>query len=141
MRFFATWALRRPLRMRPIFRQALRDRAGAALAAIEVERIAGPVLVIAGGDDQLWPSADAARAVLRRLREHGHPYADEHLDYPGAGHFVCLPYALPGVPPITRLSAGPAFSIDFGGTAEANAQASRDSWAHILRFLCDADLS
>jgi dienelactone hydrolase len=137
VRFFAAYALRRPLRQRAMFRGALRNRAAVRDATIPVERIGGPVLLISGRDDQLWPSDDACRAVLRRLREHQPGYPDRHLSYRGAGHFVSFPYALPGLPPMTRLTVGPKLTIDFGGTAAANHAACLDSWAQIRLFLAD----
>jgi len=36
---------------------------------------------------------------------------------------------------MTRMSPVPVFTMDFGGTAEANAASARDSWPEILRFL------
>jgi dienelactone hydrolase len=40
-------------------------------ALIPAELIPGPVLLIAAGADRVWPSAPMARALSRRLREHG----------------------------------------------------------------------
>jgi hypothetical protein len=36
---------------------------------------------------------------------------------------------------MTRMSPVPVLTMDFGGTAEANAASARDSWPEILRFL------
>jgi dienelactone hydrolase len=133
--FLANWILRRPMRQRAMFQRLLADREVAAKAAIEVERIAGPVLLISGQDDQLWPSDVFAQRVIQRLREHQHPYPNRQLSYPGAGHFVCFPYGLPTLPPFTRLSPVAGLTIDFGGTAPANAAAAQQSWRAILDFL------
>jgi dienelactone hydrolase len=135
--FMTVWLLGRPLRLAANFTRALRGEAAAARAAIEVERIRGPVLVISGSDDQLWPSDEFAGRVMARLREHGHPYQDQWLRYPGAGHFVCFPYALPTLPPMTRMSPAPRMVIDFGGTAAANARSATESWARIRAFLAE----
>jgi dienelactone hydrolase len=138
VRFFAAWTLRRPFRQRSMFERALRDRDQVERASIEVERIDGPVLLISGGRDALWPADRFGDDVLRRLRVHGHRYPVRHLRYADAGHFVCFPYGLPSLPPMTRLGVHPRLTIDFGGTAAANAAASRESWAEILGFLADA---
>jgi dienelactone hydrolase len=98
----------------------------AQTAAIEVEKIQGPILLISGGDDQMWPSSDMGRAIMDRLKANGHTFNDQHLEYPEAGHSIFLP-ALPG-----GTSEG---SMVFGGTREANAQASNDSWEKVLLFL------
>lgn len=132
---YSVFLLRRPLRLRPVFERLLRRRDDVAAATIEVERIAGPVLLVSGTADELWPSFRFGELIMGRLREAGHPYADEHLTYEGAGHFTCFPYALPSLPPMTRMSPIPRFTMDFGGTAAANAAAARDSWPEILRFL------
>ena len=55
-------------------------------ALLPAELIPGPVLLIAAGADQVWPSAAMARALSRRLREHGDPHGHTVLGYPEAGH-------------------------------------------------------
>lgn len=57
-------------------------------AAIPVERITGPVLLVCGESDIIWPSCPYAQAVDQRLSSHGDPYPHELLSYPGAGHDV-----------------------------------------------------
>jgi acetyl esterase/lipase len=135
LQFYAVFVFRRPLRLRPVFERLLRKHDQVAAATIHVERIKGPVLLISGSGDELWPSQRFAELVMGRLSEEERPYADEHLRYPGAGHFVCFPYALPSLPPMTRMSPVPVFTMDFGGTRAANAGSARDSWPEILRFL------
>jgi dienelactone hydrolase len=133
--FYSVFVFRRPLRLRPVFEALLRKHDLVAAATIQVERIKGPVLLISGTADELWPSERFAEIVMARLRENEHPYPDKHVRYAGAGHFVCFPYALPSMAPMTRMSPVPVFTMDFGGTAEANAASARDSWPEILRFL------
>jgi dienelactone hydrolase len=66
-------------------------------ALIPVERASGPVLLIAAGADQVWPSAPMARALSARLCQHGDPHGHTVLDYPDAGH--SLGYLIPRLPP------------------------------------------
>jgi pimeloyl-ACP methyl ester carboxylesterase len=40
---------------------------------IPVERIDGPVLLVSGTDDRLWPSSDATDAITTRLHQARHP--------------------------------------------------------------------
>ena len=42
--------------LRPAFESSLDDASAAAAAAIPVEKIAGPLMLISGTDDQVWPS-------------------------------------------------------------------------------------
>jgi pimeloyl-ACP methyl ester carboxylesterase len=100
-------------------------------ARIPVEQIRGPVLVIAGGDDKLWPSPVMARQIINRLREHRHPYADRILLYPNAGHSIDYPFGPSGF----TVAAG---ILLLGGTPEANAHADIDSWPQTIAFLHSA---
>ena len=58
-------------------------------ATIPVERIGGRVVLVAGGDDQVWPAADFADAIATRRQQHG--LATEIVSNPQAGHRTVLP--------------------------------------------------
>ncbi len=73
------------------------DDPGAAAARIPVERFNGAVMLISGGDDQLWPSDVYADQIMAALRSDRAPHA--HLNYPAAGHLV---FDLPYVPAETE---------------------------------------
>ena len=51
-------ALRRPVMFRNLFRAGLRNKVAVASAAIPVEQIAGPILLVSSGDDHVWPAAE-----------------------------------------------------------------------------------
>ena len=103
-------------------------------ATIPVEKIQGPVLLISGKDDQLWPSTDWSEIAINRLAEHNHPYPYEHLAYDDAGHWIGVPYwPTTGRDSFTHSVTGTQFSV--GGTAVADAFASADAWEHLLDFL------
>ena len=55
-------------------------------AAIPVEKIHGPVLLISGKADQLWPSTPMADAVMARLDARRFAWPHTHLAYDNAGH-------------------------------------------------------
>jgi dienelactone hydrolase len=114
----------------------LQDEAAVAPATIPVERIAGPVLLVTGQDDQAWPSPVFAERVMACLDRHGFPHPHRHLSYAGAGHAIGLPHAhgLPYVPTYGRAPAtGPVFA--FGGNPRDDAFANADSWRQVLQFL------
>jgi dienelactone hydrolase len=111
-----------------VYRQALDDPAAAA-AAIPVERINGPVMLISGNNDQLWPSSYMAEQVMARLRTFHHAFVDRHLAYDGAGHGIGFPYE-----PTTQLAVG---AISFGGNPAGTARAAREHWPKLLQFLAD----
>jgi dienelactone hydrolase len=100
-------------------------------AIIPVERIAGPVLLVAGGSDRLWPSLEMADRIIARLRAAQHPYNDRLLAYPDAGHPIGLPYQF--------AAAELAHSaIALGGSPAVNEAASEDAWPKIVQFFRDA---
>ena len=124
-----------PVRLTPGFLAALEDADAVAAAEIPVERINGPVLLISGTDDAVWPATPLSEFAVRRLRAHGHPHAVEHLIYEGAGHVIGPP--VPGLTFDITHAVHPIIRLDFafGGTVAKNIAASHDSWAQILQFL------
>ena len=123
-----------PIRLTPGFLAGLSDEAAVTAAEIPVERINGPVLLISGSDDQVWPSSILAEVAVRRLRRWQHPFSIEHLCYEGAGHLIGPPH--PYAPFGTTHFVHPLLGQDFemGGTPELNAQASKDSWKRVVAF-------
>ena len=101
----------------------------ADLARIEVERIQGPVLLVSGGDDKIWPSQDFSDAVMKRLidKSHAARYDDRHLAYPLAGHFA-------GGPP-NDFAISQEWRTQAGGSDAADLHAQRSSWRAMLSFM------
>ena len=102
---------------------------------IPVTYVAGPVLAIAGGADEVWLSRASAELIMERLDDARVTAVHEALIYPNAGHNVgTFPY----------LGRGTSFVRDtgaaeyMGGTREADAQARSDSWPKVLAFLAAA---
>jgi dienelactone hydrolase len=128
--------LRRPVKFRNLFRAALRNRGAVARAQIPVERTRGPILLISGGDDHVWPASRMAEMICAQLHAHNFAHSVEHLHYPKAGHELRYPF-LPTTARTTR-PAGLKFAISFGGTAEADAEAQKDAWRRALAFFRDS---
>ncbi|MGH2562085.1 MAG: acyl-CoA thioesterase/bile acid-CoA:amino acid N-acyltransferase family protein [Thermomicrobiales bacterium] len=123
-----------PFALTPGFLRTLEEEAALAReAAIPVERINGPVLLISGREDAMWPSTHFSELVMARLAEHRHPYPDRHLAYDGAGHMIGPPW----VPTTVSASVHPVSRrlFAYGGTAKGSAAARADSWPKILAFL------
>lgn len=118
----------RGISMLPLCEGGLRNRPAAERAAIAVERCRGPLLLVSGGDDRVWPAARMCETIVERLSRHGRGDRVRHLHYPAAGH-ILFPYARP---PDTRV---PHIAVDFGGTPEANRQAHCAVWPEIVRHL------
>ncbi len=116
--------------MRDMFLTTLNDRKHLEEATIPVEKTQGPILLISGDDDKMWPSTIFAERVMQRLYDQQHPFPDQHLHYEGAGHFVSFPYGYPYLPPCVKQIGG----LTVGGTVEDTAASVMDSWPKILAF-------
>ncbi len=98
-------------------------------ATIRVEDTQGPILLLAGADDQLWPSCVLADIAHQRLVASGH--AAQHDDvvhcFADAGHGAV---GLPGWSAVGSLQAWhPALQayLVLGGTVAGNGRAARDA--------------
>jgi dienelactone hydrolase len=98
---------------------------------IAVERIHGPVLLVAGGADQVWNSAYAVTAVRDRRRQHG-AAPTTAVTAVDAGHAVTI--AVPYLPEPTE-AAFDGLTLVSGGTREADARARTAAWAQLLALL------
>jgi dienelactone hydrolase len=90
--------------------------------------ISGPVLALAGGDDDLVPEAaqNASEIVFDLESEGSERHPGKELLYPDAGHAVgTFPYQ-----PITTAAMG-----TLGGTRAGDTAAQRAGWAAVLRLL------
>lgn len=100
------------------------DEDRTATATIPVERIAGELLLIAGHDDRVWPSAGFAAAIADRRTAHGQ--VTRVVSHPDAGHRLVLPGENP---------TSDGIRMARGGTPEADAELGRLAWPEIARVL------
>ena len=122
-----------PVSILPLYLKGLSNKEAVTLAAIAVENIQGPVLLISAQDDKLWPSTLMSEMVMQRLAQYQHPYANQHLSYAGAGHLIGVPY-MPAT--VTRSAfQNSGLILAYGGSPRTNAFADRDSWTKVLAFL------
>jgi hypothetical protein len=92
-------------------------------AAIPVERIA-QLLLVAGGDDQVWLSLGMAEAIRRRRDAHG--LTTTLVSDPDAGHRTVLPGEAP---------APGGVRTRRGGTDEADRRLGSAAWAGLEALL------
>jgi dienelactone hydrolase len=121
-----------PVSYAPAFRAAL-ARGYPDGAEIPVERARGPLLLVSGDDDAVWPAADLSRIVADRLDRLGSPEASAHLVLADAGHGLG---AAPNLP-VTSSIAHPVAPIRLalGGTPAGNGRGTQAAWQHTIRFL------
>jgi len=123
-------------RLTPVFQAAL-DAASAedlAAATTEVEQTHGPILMLGGEADALWPSCELAKISMDRLEAGGHATAnqDELVCFPDAGHFAPLP-GWPTTDSYAVESGG--YWLVLGGTPKGTAHAEREGLAKLRGFL------
>lgn len=93
---------------------------------IALDRVRGRVLAIAGGNDKMWDSDGAARAIASQRNASGASH--RQVTYPQAGHHVnWIPYGQPGQ------EGGRDGEVV--STSAADERARKDGWARVLEFL------
>lgn len=123
-------ATRTPVRQTPLFLEDLAHSTDPDKIAVPVEQIHGAVMLLAGADDQIWPSMMMAERIMARLRLHGHAYRDQSVTFADVGHPIPYVYL-----PTRGNWRNSPFAV--GGTPEGMAKAQADAWPQILRFLSD----
>lgn len=109
--------------------RALDNASAVERAAIPIERATGPLMLISGGDDHVWPAERICKMAIERMRGHGRAGDVVHLNYPEAGHGL-FPYSGP-----SGVAAGQAMRMDLGGTLEAAEAAHKDAWPRVAAHL------
>ena len=117
--------------MKPMFDNALTSADAHPDAAIPVEKINGPILLMSGKADALWPSFEMSERIVKRLHDTHFAHGVTHLSYEGAGHLVFL-----GDPTSTKALAAQKAAPNpmLGGTGDANMAAWTDDWPKALAF-------
>jgi dienelactone hydrolase len=124
------------IKLTPGFRAALADAApgGLADAEVPVERTNGPILMVCGEADDMWPAMELTDVVLRRTSEARFPHPVRRLAYPDAGHLITLPYLPARTSGIHPLGG----NFAYGGTRAGTAAARAAAWREMLAFLTTA---
>ncbi len=93
---------------------------------IRLDAVRGTVLAIAGGNDKMWGSAEAARVIASQRNASGASH--RQITYPKAGHHVnWFPYGQPGQ------EGGADGGV--AGTSGSDQAARKDGWARVLKLL------
>lgn len=87
---------------------------------IKIENINGPILIVTGSDDIVWPSTSMANKMTERLNKHNFPFWYKHINYENAGHTLNPIYGL-------------------GGTFKGNYMAKASMELEIMDFLISVD--
>lgn len=93
-------------------------------ATIPVEAFRGELILVAGGDDKVWPSTQAARNLAARRARCG--LGTVVIEDPRAGHSIVLPGETP---------ANPSRPYQVGGDEDAPERLGKLAWPAIRRVL------
>lgn len=110
-----------------VYREGLKNADEHPEAAIQIERNRGPVLLLCGEEDALWPSCEMSAQLKARADAKDGP-SIRVLAYDGASHGVFGPPLDPKHPDYTRLNR-------WGGSRAATNAARKDAWPRVLAFL------
>ncbi|MBX2818108.1 MAG: acyl-CoA thioesterase/BAAT N-terminal domain-containing protein [Rhodothermaceae bacterium] len=118
-----------PFRAATRYLQGLKDQAAVEAARIPVEQINGPILLVSGTDDQLWPSYAMSEMIVQQLAENDFSYEFTHLAMEGAGHSIRSLYL-----PLAGTTSIANGRLSLGGTYEG-IRGGQSSWKKIIAFL------
>jgi dienelactone hydrolase len=62
-----------------VYTRALKNKEAVEQATIPVEKINGPILLISGKHDEMWPSTYMSNEIVKRLKEHDFQHRYEHI--------------------------------------------------------------
>ena len=100
---------------------------------IPLDHISGPLLAIAGADDQLWRSPSWATQISQELDADHDRYSHQSIIYPNAGHGVgTFPFLAAKTQynhPVTGVH------LNVGGTRAGNNAARERGWPKVLALL------
>lgn len=129
------YANQTPLDLRVGYEASMQEHAAEIPAAMfHLERIAGPVMMLAADDDQLWNSDVQSQLGMTYLRDRHHAFADVYEHYADAGHLFL--FASPEQT-VNHVKAGP-MTLLMGGTPAGDQAAQRAAWPEVMRFLATA---
>ena len=71
--------------LRGAFEKMMQNTEAMEIAAIKVENISGPVLLISGTEDEQWPSMEMSEIIMERLTANNFAFPSQHIPLVG-GH-------------------------------------------------------
>lgn len=110
------------------------DPAIEASNGIPYERIKVPLLILAGGSDDLWPSNVSAERIRRRMKALGESGQVEIYIYPDAGHQLVSVGRGNALSNLNYSSSLKGY-MSFGGTPNGNCEASFNAFNDMLKWL------
>ncbi len=107
-----------------LYEDSLLDEDAVEAARIHVEDISGPILLVSGRDDRMWPATQMSDSIVATLKALQFPHEVTHLAYDDVGHEVMASGYRPT-----------SWSPSVGGTRQGQAIAQADAWVRTIEFL------
>ena len=105
-------------------------------ATIKVEKINGPILLLSGKDDKVWPSSLMADMIEQRIKESNFQHPFLNIKYENAGHLIS---SNPEINSDIRTGSmninGKDYEFEFGGTFEGDKKAKQDAKIKLMEFI------
>lgn len=118
------------------WKRGLSDSSAVEKATIRVEKINGPILLLSGLDDEVWPSAMMSDQIEERLQNHAFNFEVGNIQYENTGHLIS---GNPNFPAPVRYGkmniGGKDFQYGFGGTENGDRAAQQDASQRIFEYL------
>lgn len=118
------------------WKQGLSDSLALNKALIPAENINGPILLLSGADDEVWPSAMMSDMIENRIKKSSFNFEFENIKYASAGHLIS---SNPNNPSTMRQGKmvinGKSYNYNFGGTEKGDKTAQKDASTRVFRFL------
>ena len=118
------------------WKNGLSDSVAVSNAAIKVENINGPILLLSGAADEVWPSAMMSDMIENRIKMNNFPFDFENIKYDNAGHLIS---SNPNNPSSMRQGkmdiGGKSYYFNFGGTETGDMEAQKDAAQRVFNFL------
>lgn len=103
---------------------------------IPVEKIGGPILLLSGKDDKVWPSAFMSDMIEERLIEFDFSHDVQNIQFEDAGHLISRNLATISAGRLGQMQVGgKLYEFEYGGTIEGDKLAITQSWEKILSFV------
>ncbi len=122
------------------WKNGLSDSVAVNNASIQVENINGPILLLSGAEDEVWPSSMMSDMIENRIRNNQFNFEFENIIYENAGHLIS---SNPNNPSTMRQGKmeidGKSYDFNFGGTENGDMAAQKDAALSVFKFLSNLE--
>jgi len=107
-------------------------------ALIKVEKINGPILLLSGKDDEVWPSVQMANMIEGRLKEFDFKNNFQNIQYTDAGHLISGNPESNNEDRTGKMNIqGKQYDFEYGGTNEGDYKAKQDAKNRVLELIAN----